>query len=530
MFTIDFLNIFISLWLKPMLILIVVLSIAKNSFVFSASANHWFLTSSLFAIVFSVIAWCAFPSIDLSLLPQSIVPLTKTVVSLDSFSSTFAYVIFAIYILGVTWVAFFQLFGLVDIFMITKNARPILDTKHQELLQDVQRSFSVDKDVELKETEELDSPVMWGHWSPVILLPMEHEQWDDERRKRVLAHEMAHIKRNDWMLKLISKCVCAIFWLVPLAWYVANRLEWYAELASDDEVVDRLDCRTEYAQDLMDLSSETSPSSWVLNFIRASELFIRIQHVLDGRNLRQPVHTKIKTLQILGVFVFVLPLSLLHAVPAPKTIDFNLYDQLVVVPNQLAAARKEEPESLISSLEKPEAFILEDIKTFVAIPSLPRFEEEVVVREKFTQREIEQISNVSTHIVRAEDIRHVPEKHMVSPSVDIKGVIPQRMVAPVYPKRAIDRGIEGIVLVQFDIAEDGSIKNPKIVVSQPKRIFDRAVMRALKKSRYRPMVIEGQATQIKNVTETYFFKLYESTTDKPAKIQRPEQIRIAEKT
>ncbi len=507
MFTIDLLNIFINIWLKPMLILLVVLSIAKNSFVFSASSNHWFLTSSLFAVVFSLIAWCSLPSIQVSLLPQSIVPLTQAAVSLESFTSTLTYSAMALYILGVVWVAFYQLFGLIEIRLITAAASDVTDQEYLNELNEIKRNFEIEKEVGLKTSSDMNSPVMWGHWAPVILLPQDFESWNSDRRKRVLAHEVAHIKRNDWLLKLVSKCVCAVFWLVPLAWYVANRLEWYAELATDDEVVEKLDCRAAYAKDLMDLSSEGNKSSWVLNLIRSSDLFIRIQHVLDGRNLRRPVHAIIKCIQVFGACVFVLPLSLLHAVPAPKTIDFKLYDHLIVyVGDKSPSSQKnnEPPEAIV--FPDPYVFKKEDVKTFVAIPELPKFEEQVLVHGDISLSDVGKPTDVGAQFVKAEEIRHIPDETVVSPSVNIKGVIPQTMATPVYPRRAIERGIEGVVMVQFDIDEEGGIKNPNIVVSQPKRIFDRAVLKALKKSHYRPMVIEGQATRIKNVTETYYFR------------------------
>ena len=74
-------------------------------------------------------------------------------------------------------------------------------------------------------------------------------------------------------------------------------------------------------------------------------------------------------------------------------------------------------------------------------------------------------------------------------------VAPLVRVPPVYPARAQERGIEGYVVVEFTIAEDGTVKDAIVLESQPSKIFDRAALRAIRKWKYKPKVEDGIAME-----------------------------------
>ena len=65
-------------------------------------------------------------------------------------------------------------------------------------------------------------------------------------------------------------------------------------------------------------------------------------------------------------------------------------------------------------------------------------------------------------------------------------------VLPRYPSRALSRGIEGWVLLEFAIDELGLAVNPVVIESEPPGIFDRAATSAVKRWKYRPMIEDGR--------------------------------------
>lgn len=71
--------------------------------------------------------------------------------------------------------------------------------------------------------------------------------------------------------------------------------------------------------------------------------------------------------------------------------------------------------------------------------------------------------------------------------------VPVFQVPPLYPPRARRAGIEGVVTVEFTIADDGSVKDPRIVSAEPPRVFERAVLRAIRRWRFQPRRVDGRA-------------------------------------
>lgn len=72
-----------------------------------------------------------------------------------------------------------------------------------------------------------------------------------------------------------------------------------------------------------------------------------------------------------------------------------------------------------------------------------------------------------------------------------RDVVPLVRINPDYPQRALSRGIEGWVQVQFTITETGSVADAVVVAADPPNIFDDAAIKAILRWRYNPKVEEG---------------------------------------
>lgn len=85
-------------------------------------------------------------------------------------------------------------------------------------------------------------------------------------------------------------------------------------------------------------------------------------------------------------------------------------------------------------------------------------------------------------------------------------IIPLVRIPPTYPRRAANRRIEGWVKVEFTITTEGTVKDPVVVASQPSSIFDRAALKAIKRWKFKPQIITGEAYEQRAV-QTLEFKL-----------------------
>lgn len=90
----------------------------------------------------------------------------------------------------------------------------------------------------------------------IILLPIQSENWPEERRRSVLAHELAHVRRGDWLSKFIARLVWAMFWPNPLVWLLCRYESELAERSADDFVLTSGVAASRYAHDLLEIARE----------------------------------------------------------------------------------------------------------------------------------------------------------------------------------------------------------------------------------------------------------------------------------
>lgn len=85
--------------------------------------------------------------------------------------------------------------------------------------------------------------------------------------------------------------------------------------------------------------------------------------------------------------------------------------------------------------------------------------------------------------------------------------LPIVKVAAVYPRRALSRGIEGYVIVEFVVTKNGSVRNPVIVEAQPADIFNKAALDSALKYKYKPRVVDGQPVEVAGVQTRITFEI-----------------------
>lgn len=86
--------------------------------------------------------------------------------------------------------------------------------------------------------------------------------------------------------------------------------------------------------------------------------------------------------------------------------------------------------------------------------------------------------------------------------------LPIVRVAPVYPARALSRGVEGYVDMGFTVTTAGTVKDP-VVLFSTSSLFDRAATQAVLKFKYKPRVVDGQPVEVPNVKTRITFKIEE---------------------
>ena len=147
--------------------------------------------------------------------------------------------------------------------------------------------------VRVKKSNVVTVPMVWGFFRPTIMLPADADNWQKERLRAVLLHELAHIQQNDWESQLIAQMMCAVYWFNPLVWFAARRMQVEAERACDDHVLNAGYQSTNYAEHLLEIARNVktvgSVSRAAVAIARSSRIEERIRMILAENLNRRPL-------------------------------------------------------------------------------------------------------------------------------------------------------------------------------------------------------------------------------------------------
>ncbi len=88
--------------------------------------------------------------------------------------------------------------------------------------------------------------------------------------------------------------------------------------------------------------------------------------------------------------------------------------------------------------------------------------------------------------------------------------LPIVKVAPIYPNRALTRGVEGFCVVQYTVTSLGTTKDPVVIESQcTSSLFHRASLNAALKFKYKPRIIDGESVEVPGVQNKFTYEITE---------------------
>lgn len=181
--------------------------------------------------------------------------------------------------------------GLLQLSRIVRSSQPIEDPEWLDLARRVGDQIGCRQHVRLVLSPDLDIPSVLGVLRPVIVLPTQSRRWLHDRREAVLQHEMVHIVRFDWPLRVLARIARSIYWFNPLVWWAVRRLEFEQEMACDEEVLSLGSRASSYACHLLGIARTAVQSPAVatagLAMARRSHLEERIMRILSRSKHRR---------------------------------------------------------------------------------------------------------------------------------------------------------------------------------------------------------------------------------------------------
>lgn len=185
-------------------------------------------------------------------------------------------------------------YGLARVRWMERRATELTDDEWVRLTDGLSRRLRLGRIVRLLREPAATVPMTWGIFHPVILLPGEADGWESERRRVVLAHELAHVRRWDALTQWIAHVALVVYWFNPLVWMAVRKLREEREHACDDAVLEIGTAPADYADHLLtivrSLGSAPGPApAHALAMARRSQFEGRLLAILDNAVRRNGV-------------------------------------------------------------------------------------------------------------------------------------------------------------------------------------------------------------------------------------------------
>ena len=425
--------------------------------------------------------------------------------------------------------------GLWRLARVRSRSHPVRDPHWIAWLDDISRAYALRRPVLLLQSDDPTLLVTWGIVRPKVILPRAARQWNEDRVRVVLCHELAHVQRGDWLTQMAAELLRSIHWFNPLAWIVCRQLRHESEQATDDAVLNAGIEGGDYAAHLLDVARAVRRhvETWwpAPGIVRSSTLERRITAMLNTNVNRAPLTRSARL--VTAAALFGLAAAIASAQGALATFSGAVLDPMnrtlpnvtLILTDVRSKAKHEVHSDSTGRFEFPElprgeysleakypgfaalrghvTIAAENVQqtlnleigtlqeTVVVTPDGPPakpadLERERSREEKRGQREREAMTCTGT-----------PHGGNIRPPMKLTHV------APAYPLHLGQANIGGTVLMQALIAKDGTIKDVR-VTSPAHPDLDAAALAAVRQWRFDSTLLNCMPVEVSmNVIVTF---------------------------
>ncbi len=213
----------------------------------------------------------------------------------------FLQLFFWTWFLGVASLSVWHLVG----WALSQRLRHSGTTVSNEILTLVERTafqLGVHRTIDVRQTLKATTPMVIGWVKPALVLPSKllaglapHEL------KAVLAHELAHIKRHDYLMNLAQTAVETLMFYHPAVWWVSGRIRCEREFCADDLAMQVCDRREEYAQSLVAVAETSLAIPAHAIAVTGGSLLQRVHRILRFPTQPSPLPWPAKCSALVGV-------------------------------------------------------------------------------------------------------------------------------------------------------------------------------------------------------------------------------------
>jgi hypothetical protein len=197
----------------------------------------------------------------------------------------------------------------------TRGARGVTCPEWLAAFKRARRGAADGGRLRLMVSDEVPSPLSWGLINPVILIDPDTLAQAGEA-DAILAHEVAHVARRDWLALMLTRIAAALFWFNPIVWLLEREIVQQAEEAADREAAAHVE-PARYAQTLLSWAQGAGralPANSIAP--RGSALGRRVRAILDRRLRERRAGSALTRLAVMLCVVIAAPVAAMKLVQA----------------------------------------------------------------------------------------------------------------------------------------------------------------------------------------------------------------------
>ena len=448
-----------------------------------------------------------------SALPGEALP-SVTVAAEPSTHDTVSFLVVA-WLAGVLVAVGALVVGVVRVSRIAARASRIEDPRWLQILDGVANRYGVTRGIAICRTDSADLLATWGILRPHVIVPNHARDWTLDRVHVVLCHELAHIRRHDWLVQIGAEALRAVLWFNPLVWMACTRLRRESELACDDEVIGMDVGGREYAVHLLDLARQCRRPcpAWAsaVPMAHPSTLERRIAAMLNPRLDRRTPSRRAMITVVIGLLLVTLPVAGLRAGQAgPAPLSGTIYDVTGgVLPGAEVTLVDANEATSVATSDASGRFEFPSIGPgrYVLSFALPGFR---VLRHEFELRDARdwdraftlQVGELrETVTIRETRVLAATPQPAVRPQPirvggNIRAPRKELDVRPVYPAAMREAGLTGVVPIEAVIGSDGTVSSVRVLSAQVHPDFAIAAVDAVRQWRFTPTLLNGVPVEV----------------------------------
>ncbi len=353
-------------------------------------------------------------------------------------------------------------------------------------------------------SKKINVPATFGYFKPIVLIPTSLiNRLPQDQMEAILLHEMCHIKRADFLHNILQLLVETLFFYHPLTKWISKDVRRVREQCCDELVLNANPNPLVYAKALTNIASifnddRDNPSSHIQIAANDGELLNRIKFLMVEKRKKTPI----SNIVIASIITFFILLTYKNLTVDSTTQPLNNFSVKSVSMN-----------SSSNTLNKPK-YLLPNISNMIDQIEIKKNQ---IIKPKTTQtsttkstaimesnRNIQARSNkLDKPTVIDYNINQSPKlttpdeilkrnKATVTPkkisTIKPKAFSPKLIskVNPIYKRKFRKIGIEGTVILSFNINSNGRVKNIVVDKSSPMKLLDGSARQALHKWRFDP--------------------------------------------